>query len=198
MVGTRPGVGYFFIHGPAHSGHIINREVVVLLLYSTHTSAAATDSIMDSIIEAARAAGEARLVEGSAWAMLAAAGVVFPATLGLVSAPYGRHGAGSTNAFLSGCKLPPRAAWMLMESPTLIAFALFYYYGLIQTVGLAERLLYSCFLLHYIHRSLIFPLRMKAGAPMPLFVMLSALSYCSWNGLMQAAYFLRVARYRSA
>lgn len=141
---------------------------------------------------------EAAFVRFSAWTMIALAILVFVATLGFISAPYGRYGATSTSSLLSGFKLPAKLSWFIMESPTLWACFSFYYFGLITCQKHVPIILYSFFIIHYTHRAVIFPYRMKAGAPMPLFVMMSALFYCSWNGLMQAVYFLRVATYRFA
>lgn len=150
---------------------------------------------MESAACFVRAAEEGALVVYSAYGMMLVGAAVLVTLLGFISAPYGRYAETSSNSFLSGLKLPARACWVLMESPALIVTVLFHRYGLITTGGRVTIILYSYFLVHYFHRSLIFPFRMKAGAPMPLFIMLSALFYCTWNALMQAVFFLRVARY---
>ena len=150
---------------------------------------------MESVMDFVRAVGEEALVVYSAYGMIVVGFAVLLTLLGFFSAPYGRYAESSSNSFLSGVKLPARACWVLMESPALVITAIFYRYGLITTGGLVTKMLYFYFLAHYVHRSLIFPFRMKAGAPMPLFIMLSALFYCTWNALMQAAFFLRVASY---
>lgn len=151
---------------------------------------------MESLLDALREMEEERLVRYSSYTMIVAGLVAFVLLVGFISAPYGRYGASSTNDFLSGCKLPARVSWMIMECPTLLAALIFFSYDLIICTSLASRVLYSYFVVHYIHRSLIFPLRMKAGSPMPIFVSISAFFYCSWNGLMQATFFLRVCNYR--
>lgn len=42
------------------------------------------------------------------------------------------------------------------------------------------------FVLHYVNRSIIFPLAMRKTNDMPISVMLLAFLYCTWNGLTQA------------
>ena len=48
-----------------------------------------------------------------------------------------------------------------------------------------NQILLCCFFGHYINRSLIYPLRMRGGKPMPLSVMLMAQLFCTLNGYIQ-------------
>ncbi|KAK4396153.1 Steroid 5-alpha-reductase DET2 [Sesamum angolense] len=71
-----------------------------------------------------------------------------------LTAPYGKHvrpGWGPT--------IPPPVAWFLMESPTIWLTLLLFPYG--KNNGNPRAfLLMSPFLLHYLHRTLIYPLRL--------------------------------------
>jgi 3-oxo-5-alpha-steroid 4-dehydrogenase 1 len=80
-----------------------------------------------------------------------------------------------------------------METPNLwMTGAMIYRFGapalFLSNGGLnfANLTLLSLYLSHYIHRSIIFPLQMQGGAPMPISVMLLAFSFCSWNGFQQS------------
>ena len=96
------------------------------------------------------------------------------------NAPYGRHirpGWGST--------LDNRLGWFLMEFPVVAVFL---------TVLLWEKRAVStyvcvfsgCFLFHYLHRSIIFPLRLRtAGKRMPWIIVLSAICFNIVNGFFQ-------------
>lgn len=46
-------------------------------------------------------------------------------------------------------------------------------------------MLAAAFLCHYTYRTIVFPLRVRAGKPAPLSVMLLGMSFCVWNGLLQ-------------
>src|SRR3974390_1906793 len=92
-------------------------------------------------------------------------GLAAATALGLVfvKAPYGRHlraGWGPT--------LPSRAGWMIMESPAVFAFAAFYFTGR-HWDRAASLALFALWQAHYVHRTLIFPLAMRAtGKRMPV------------------------------
>ncbi|NWI56046.1 S5A1 dehydrogenase, partial [Calyptomena viridis] len=47
------------------------------------------------------------------------------------------------------------------------------------------RVLLGCFLLHYMHRALIFPLLIRQGKPTPFFTFVLALLFCVFNGYLQ-------------
>lgn len=66
-----------------------------------------------------------------------------------------------------------------------------------QLQNLPNIILLSCFLLHYINRSIIYPLRMRAANPMPVSVMGLAFLYCSWNGFTQSLALVVVEKYPS-
>jgi 3-oxo-5-alpha-steroid 4-dehydrogenase 1 len=111
--------------------------------------------------------------------------------------PYGRYA--NSNGSGWGPKIPAKIAWIIMESPTIIVMSLFVFlYGsndCIQNQG--NQFLISFFVIHYINRALIYPLRMSQGAPMPIAVLLIAWFYVIWNSFTQAIALTRVNIYPS-
>ncbi|PWA82396.1 steroid 5-alpha-reductase [Artemisia annua] len=98
-----------------------------------------------------------------------------------ITAPYGKHhrkGWGPT--------LPPSLAWFFMESPTLwftlILYPLGQHYSNPKSI-----LLISTFLLHYIHRTIIYPLRLrrKPTNGYPISVAGIAFGYNLFNSYLQ-------------
>ena len=87
---------------------------------------------------------------------------------------------------------------MLMESPNLLIptyIAILFKGGNLPSSP-SNMLLFGCFLLHYIQRTLIYPMRMGTKAnPMPLTVALLAFIYCSWNASIQSLYLICIHRY---
>lgn len=103
--------------------------------------------------------------------MLALAAVTYVA-LHFVVAPYGRH----TRAGW-GPTLPNRLGWMLMESPSLFLFALIYLRGSHRAEA-APIALCAMWLVHYAHRSLVYPLRLHSrGKRMPIVIALMAIAF---------------------
>lgn len=115
-------------------------------------------------------------------------------------APYGRYEAGSSR--LWGVRLPGRVAWVLQEAPALLAVP-------VCVLGvpawaspdearlrrLPNGLLLAAFALHYAHRTLVFPFRMRAPKPTPLSVFAMAFGFCAVNGWLQARWLTRFADY---
>lgn len=112
----------------------------------------------------------------------------FLACLFVTSAPYGKHAEGG-GCFKSwkGPLLPAKACWVLMECPTLVLTAVLLWFGPSDclTARPSNSIILGLFVLHYIQRSLIYPLRIRGGAPMPTFIFISALTFCAWNGYLQ-------------
>jgi len=120
--------------------------------------------------------------------MFASAMGSFFGCLFVTSAPYGKHAEGG--GCLKSCKgplLPAKACWVLMECPTLLLTAVLVWIG--PSDCLMSRpsnlIILGLFVLHYLQRSLIYPLRIRGGAPMPTFIFISALTFCAWNGYLQ-------------
>jgi len=117
---------------------------------------------------------------------VSALGTFFTCLFG-TSAPYGKHAEGGPGCLTKGPLLPAKACWVLMECPTIVLTAVLAWVG--STDCLRSRpsnlIILGLFVLHYIQRSLIYPLRIRGGAPMPTFIFASALTFCAWNGYMQ-------------
>nr|KYP47143.1 putative steroid reductase DET2 [Cajanus cajan] len=107
-------------------------------------------------------------------------------SLAFLQAPYGKHhrpGWGPT--------ISPPLAWFLMESPTLWLTLLLFPLGRHASDPKAQTLM-APFLLHYFHRTVLYPLRLlltppsKAPTPFPLAVALMAFTFNSLNSYLQA------------
>ena len=71
------------------------------------------------------------------------------------TAPYGRY-----HKHSSSFKLPSRLGWIVMESPTVIGILLLLFIFQ-KSIGYVEVILCIVWLIHYIHRSFIWPFRAK-------------------------------------
>lgn len=92
--------------------------------------------------------------------------------LRFVTAPYGRHTRPKW-----GPTLPNRLGWLIMESPTLILVPLLIYLGPVP-LDEGAAFLAGTYLLHYIHRVLIFPFRLRTqGKQMPWVIVFSAIFF---------------------
>ena len=119
-----------------------------------------------------------------AWAMIITAMATFVTTLA-ISAPYGRY----STAKGWGPLIPAKTAWFFMESPNLWVPGIIYVH--FSSASCASNpynnRLIVMFLIHYINRAVLYPLRMPRDAnPMPISVSLMAFLYCIWNGLTQS------------
>lgn len=110
-----------------------------------------------------------------------------------------------------GALIPCKLAWFVMESPNLWMSIIVYY--LISTQksmlpssseppievksyqSLPNLILIGLYFSHYVHRSIIYPLKMTGGNPMPLTVMLSACFFCAWNGFNLSTHLLILNQY---
>lgn len=110
---------------------------------------------------------------------------------GGVKAPYGRYADSESQKngimdVLSACKVNGKVAWILQEVPTLIFAAWGWLTADPELRGNGGNLLMlGCFVVHYVNRTIIHPLRMRGGKPTPLGVMLLAMLFCSVNGYVQ-------------
>jgi len=113
---------------------------------------------------------------------IAIAIVLFPVQL-FVSAPYGRH---SKTTF--GPMISNKFGWILMEAWAFITFIIVY----LKFFNPNKYSLFfaALYLLHYINRSFIFPLRTNTkGKQMPLMIAISAMLFNSVNASING-YFL--------
>lgn len=108
-----------------------------------------------------------------------------------VTSPYGRYNQGSEirsplMQLLASCNVNAKLAWVLQESPTLVAAGLSWYFGSEAcTRSPCNCAVLLCFVVHYVNRSFIYPLRMKGSKPFPLPVMMMAMMFCALNGYIQ-------------
>jgi protein-S-isoprenylcysteine O-methyltransferase Ste14 len=102
-------------------------------------------------------------------------------TLFFVPAPYGRHRRPGW-----GPEMNARTAWILMESPSVWLFLIVYLQGqaAFQTAPLV---LLGLWQLHYVQRTLVFPLLMRGGAPKPLLTVALAFGFNLLNSSLNAS-----------
>ncbi len=121
----------------------------------------------------------------------ALAAVTFVALLRL-TAPYGRHVRGGW-----GPTVPNRWGWILMEAPAVLVFLAVYLQGA-QRGALVPLLLLGLWQVHYVHRTFIFPFRLKSSKPMPLLIPLTAIAFNTLNGYVNARWISHLGEYTSA
>jgi protein-S-isoprenylcysteine O-methyltransferase Ste14 len=135
---------------------------------------------------------EAALHTYLSWGLICTGLVTF-IVLFFITAPYGRH---YTNQGW-GPKIPNRPAWVLMEAPSVIVFAFVYCQG-DQASNLAPLALLALWQLHYVHRTFIFPFRLKtSGKHMPALVMLLGMSFNTLNAYLNARWISAFGHYDS-
>ena len=97
-----------------------------------------------------------------------------------VTAPYGRHARSGW-----GPSIPARWGWLVMEAPSPLGFAYFFWREGGLGAGPAALMLFSLWQLHYVYRSFVFPFRMRGGdKPKPLLTVLLAFAFNCANGPM--------------
>lgn len=100
-----------------------------------------------------------------------------------VSAPYGRFARSNWGFMINN-----RLGWIIMETPSLLTFCFFVFTGWAPKSGFV---LFFTFLwvIHYLHRSFIFPFRIKSvNKKMPLVVALMAIFFNCMNGFFNGYY----------
>jgi 3-oxo-5-alpha-steroid 4-dehydrogenase 1 len=121
--------------------------------------------------------------------MLGLAVVTFVA-LRFVVAPYGRHTRGGW-----GPTLPDRVGWALMESPSLLWFSWLYWHGAHRMLA-APLALYVMWTIHYGHRTIVYPLRLKSrGKRMPVLIVAMAIAFNLLNSTVNASYISELGDY---
>lgn len=94
-------------------------------------------------------------------------------------APFGRH----SNEKM-GPMIPNRFGWIFMESPSIWWFGLFFFMGANEKSTITW-ILFSVWMIHYLHRTLVFPFRTKTrGKKMPLLIAVSAFFFQLINGFI--------------
>lgn len=112
------------------------------------------------------------------WLWSALAIIIF-VVLQRITAPYGRH---TDDKF--GIMVDNRMGWMLMESIGPLIFSYFFFNGSTEKTTL-HYLFLILYILHYLNRAIIFPLRIKTqGKKMPLMIVVSAIFFNVINGTL--------------
>jgi len=97
--------------------------------------------------------------------------------------PYGRHSSDKWGSSISN-----RWGWLIMELPALTIFPLMAIFGPAEKNWFTW-LLVGMWLFHYVHRTLIFPFRLKTkGKRMPLTIVVSAIGFNLVNGSVNGFY----------
>ncbi len=100
-------------------------------------------------------------------------------SLTFITAPYGRH---ARRGF--GPQLPAKVAWLVMESPAVLALLGFFFTGE-RPAQVGAAVLVALWLVHYGHRTFVFPFRLSANAkPMPAFIALLGFSFNVFNAYL--------------
>jgi protein-S-isoprenylcysteine O-methyltransferase Ste14 len=129
------------------------------------------------------------LTREAVWAVFAAAILTF-ASLVFVTAPYGRHARPGW-----GPTIPSRVGWVVMECPAVFAFVIFYLLGSHRgdVAPVALLLLWQA---HYVHRTFVFPLAMRAtGKTMPASIAAMGFSFNVLNAWINATWISALGDY---
>jgi hypothetical protein len=109
-----------------------------------------------------------------------------------ISAPYGRHVRAGW-----GPQLPARVGWIVMESPAVIGFIAIYAAGA-HRAEVVPLLLLAMWQFHYLQRTIVFPLRMRGGRPMPLAIVFLSLAFQTVNAYVNARWISHLGDYPRA
>jgi 3-oxo-5-alpha-steroid 4-dehydrogenase 1 len=113
---------------------------------------------------------------------LVSAAAVFVMLL-LIPAPYGRYVRGGWGPVMNN-----RAGWFFMEITSAVVFAGCFFAGHGFTGGVVW-IFVVLYQAHYIHRSIIFPFRMRgAGRPMPVLIVFFGMVFNVYNGYINGRY----------
>ncbi|KAG1956148.1 3-oxo-5-alpha-steroid 4-dehydrogenase 2a isoform X2 [Pimephales promelas] len=105
--------------------------------------------------------------------------------------PYGRY----VDTKSPGVMVPARAGWFIQELPSFLVPVLLFL-TTESLPGIGRHLLLWTFCLHYFQRTFVFSLLTK-GRPSPLYIVLSAVIFCSVNGFLQGHYMLHCTQYHT-
>jgi len=126
--------------------------------------------------------------DGAVWMMFGLAAATFLG-VSFVVAPYGRH---LREGF--GPSMPARWAWVLMESPAVLALLAFFFFGAAPGQPAALVLL-GLWLLHYVQRTFVFPFRLRGDRAMPVFIASLAFGFNVFNAWLNGRWLSTEGRY---
>ncbi|CAI2356194.1 unnamed protein product [Caenorhabditis sp. 36 PRJEB53466] len=118
------------------------------------------------------------LILNLSWLMIIIAFFVFLSLKLGLTAGYGRY----TNSDHWG--LPASIAWFVQEAPSFF-IPLYFMFLATSPCGAFLNLL---FLAHYFNRAIVYPYRLRSNTTSPLYIMLSAVVFCAYNGFIQGAW----------
>lgn len=126
------------------------------------------------------------------WSWIGLAIIVFIVNIKVI-APYGRHASKKWGPLINS-----RIAWIVMESPVLFLVLYFFISNFEQTNTVVWFLVFL-FSAHYVHRTFIFPLRIKGKRKnMPLGVVLLAIIFNLFNGYFIGYYLGHLSHYEQS
>lgn len=132
---------------------------------------------------------ESQLHHIATWVQIGLA-VVTLVALVFINAPYGRHVRRGW-----GPQIPALVGWVVMEAPAVLLLGWIYLQGE-HRFALVPLALLSLWQVHYIHRTFIFPFRMRsAGKRMPLLVAALAIVFNSLNAYINARWLSHFGSY---
>jgi 3-oxo-5-alpha-steroid 4-dehydrogenase 1 len=109
--------------------------------------------------------------------------ISFPLLL-RVTQPYGRHVSEKWGPMINN-----KLGWIIQEAPSMIFFSIFFFTG----SGVKTKVTYlfwGLWVLHYINRSIIFPLRTRTNnKKIPVVIVCSAIFFNFINGFLNGTYF---------
>ncbi|MEM7158599.1 MAG: DUF1295 domain-containing protein [Myxococcota bacterium] len=109
--------------------------------------------------------------------------------LALFRAPYGRHYDGGW-----GPSVPAWVGWIIMECPAVLLFGGVYFMG-DHSLELVPLLLLGVFQVHYVHRTFVFPFRLRTAKAMPLVIAGSGFAFNSLNAYINARWISHFGSY---
>ncbi|MCR9164905.1 MAG: DUF1295 domain-containing protein [Nannocystaceae bacterium] len=123
------------------------------------------------------------------WLEIGLAAVTLLALL-FINAPYGRHVRRGW-----GPEIPSRVGWIVMEFPAVGVFLWFYAQG-VHRWDLVPLALLSLWQVHYIHRTFIFPFRLRTkGKTMPVLIAAMAIAFNVLNAYVNATWLSHFGAY---
>jgi protein-S-isoprenylcysteine O-methyltransferase Ste14 len=109
--------------------------------------------------------------------------------LRFITAPYGRFRRDGW-----GYTVPARVGWLVMESPSVLLFAVVYLSGP-HRAQLVPVVLFAMWQCHYVYRAFAYPFLLRAGARMPAAVVLLAIAFNVLNASINAHWIAAAGRY---
>ena len=133
---------------------------------------------------------EAQVHGAAVWAVIALAAVTC-LYLSRVTAPFGRHYAGTG----WGPHISNRAGWVVMELPATALFALIYFNGEASR-QLAPLVFLAMWQAHYLHRTFVFPFRTRTGGKkIPLAIVGAGFLFNLVNAYINARFVSHIGAY---